>query len=191
VFAATNRDLAAELQASRFRADLFYRLDLVELRLPPLRDRREDIPYLVAAFVAEFGRRFGKHIQGIAPEAERRLMAAPWTGNVRQLRNALERACMLAEGEFLTERELGPAIDSDWTTAAVQPPAAAQPEGAAVSDSLLAIEREHVMRVLQRTRGNKQAAARELQISRRALYRLLERHHLHDLISRRLPANAS
>jgi DNA-binding NtrC family response regulator len=191
VFAATNRDLAAELQASRFRADLFYRLDLVELRLPPLRDRREDIPYLVAAFVAEFGRRFGKHIQGIAPEAERRLMAASWTGNVRQLRNALERACMLAEGEFLTERELGPAIDSDWTTAAAQPPAAAQPEGAVLSDSLLAIEREHVMRVLQRTRGNKQAAARELQISRRALYRLLERHHLHDLISRRLPANAS
>jgi DNA-binding NtrC family response regulator len=194
VFAATNRDLAADLQTGRFRADLFYRLDLVELRLPPLRDRREDIPSLVAAFVAEFGRRFGKRIHGLAPEAERQLVAAPWTGNVRQLRNTIERACMLTDGEFLTERELIPAVGAIEAPVDAPLPAATATgatEPAPAADSLFAIEREHVMRVLQRTRGNKQAAARELQISRRALYRLLERHHLEDLISRRVVESVS
>jgi DNA-binding NtrC family response regulator len=192
VFAATNRDLAVEIQAGRFRADLFYRLDVVELRLPPLRDRREDVPYLVAAFVEEFGRRFGKRICGITPEAEHTLLAAPWTGNIRQLRNTIERACMLAEGDFVTERELGPAVGQQQIAAIAPLPETVQgTEPGSLSESLLAMERDQVMRVLQRTRGNKQAAARELQISRRALYRLLERHHLEDMITRRVRPSVS
>ncbi len=192
VFAATNRDLSVEVQSGRFRADLFYRLDLVELRIPPLRARREDIPCLVAAFVAEFAKRFGRRIHGIAPDAERRLAADPWMGNVRQLRNTIERACMLAEGEFITDREIGPMVMVESLAPAGNGRAAAL-EGPppALPDSLVAVERDHVVRVLERTRGNKQAAARELQISRRALYRLLERHHLDDLISRRLRGAAS
>jgi DNA-binding NtrC family response regulator len=191
VFAATNRDLSAEVQAGRFRADLFYRLDLVELRIPPLRARREDIPYLVAAFVAEFAKRFGKRVQGIAPDAERRLAGDPWTGNVRQLRNTIERACMLAEGDVITEREVGPIVMVEARAPASSNPApVAESSAPSVPESLLAVERDHVVRVLERTGGNKQAAARELQISRRALYRLLERHHLNDLINRRLHGEA-
>ena len=106
LIAATNRDLRAEVAAGRFRADLYYRLNIVEVALPPLRDRREDIPYLTAAFVRGFSQRFSKPLVGLTPGAERMLAEATWDGNVRQLRNVLERACMLADGEYVTESDL-------------------------------------------------------------------------------------
>jgi hypothetical protein len=106
IIAATNRDLRAEIEAGRFRRDLFYRLNVVEVRLPALRDRREDIPYLVAAFVRDVSERLQKAVAGLTPGAERLLMAAPWDGNVRELRNVVERACIMADGDFISEREL-------------------------------------------------------------------------------------
>src|SRR6185436_5142666 len=106
VIAATNRNLSDEVAAGRFRQDLYYRLNIVEIALPALRDRPEDIPYLSAAFVKEFSTRFGKALVGIGPGAERLLQNAPWPGNVRELRNTLERACMLSEGHILSEREV-------------------------------------------------------------------------------------
>src|SRR5205085_7764499 len=112
VIAATNRDLRAEVGAGRFRSDLYYRLNIVEIALPPLRDRREDIPYLSAAFVKEFAARFKKSLMGISPGAERVLQNSPWRGNVRELRNTLERACMLSESHLLSERELLSAMGS-------------------------------------------------------------------------------
>ena len=107
VIAATNRDLRAEVAAGRFRSDLYYRLNIVEVQLPPLRDRREDIPYLTAAFVRETSER----LQKTAGRADTRRRArcspaASWDGNVRELKNVIERACILADGEFITEREL-------------------------------------------------------------------------------------
>jgi two-component system response regulator AtoC len=188
VLAATNRDLPTEVAAGRFRADLFYRLDLVELRVPPLSERREDIPYLVAAFITEFAARFKKRIDGVAPEAERRLRTARWSGNIRELRNTVERACMLVEGPLITERELWPVAATSRES--VVPPRETAGDSSR-GDSLHAIEREHVVRVLERTKGNKQAAARELQISRRALYRLIERHHLDACVNRKAPELAS
>ena len=101
VFAATNRDLHADVAAGRFRTDLLYRLNIIELSLPPLRDRREDIPYLVAAFVREISSRLKKPIGGISADAERTLVIAHWEGNVRELRNVVERACILAEGDLI------------------------------------------------------------------------------------------
>ena len=98
VIAATNRDLAREVRDGHFRSDLFYRLNIVEIRLPPLGERREDITYLTAAFVREFARRFQKQLIGVSPAGERLLFSARWDGNVRELRNVLERACMLATG---------------------------------------------------------------------------------------------
>src|SRR5205823_11387811 len=92
VIAATNRDLRAEVAAGRFRGDLFYRLNVVEVQLPPLRDRREDIPYLTAAFVRECAERIRKPLTGLTPSAERVLFNAPWDGNVRELKNVIERA---------------------------------------------------------------------------------------------------
>jgi len=101
VIAATNRDLRAEVAAGRFRGDLFYRLDVVEVTLPPLRERREDIPYLTAEFMRECAVRIQKPVQGLTPAAERLLLAARWDGNVRELKNVIERACILSDGTML------------------------------------------------------------------------------------------
>ena len=192
VLAATNRDLRAEVDAGRFRSDLYYRLNVIELLVPPLRERREDIPYLVATFVREFSRRIGRRIEGITPGAERLLMAAAWPGNVRELRNVIERASMLAEGDVLTERALAGPFGAAMTSAAPVPPALAaaevppaRPPDTVPSRSLDEVERDHVVRVLDETNGNKQVAAARLGVSRRALYRLLERHALDRYVQRR------
>jgi DNA-binding NtrC family response regulator len=185
VIAATNRDLRAEVEAGRFRSDLFYRLNIVEVKLPPLRDRREDIPYLTAAFVRETAERLQKPLVGLTPGAERLLGAARWDGNVRELRNVLERACILADGDFITEKELAISMPPVAYAAVrvVSHPAAK--DGGAETDLLVNVEREHIQRALLRARGNKKAAARMLGLSRRALYRRLERLDLGDTISRR------
>jgi len=173
VIAATNRDLRAEVAAGRFRGDLFYRLNVVEVELPPLRDRREDVPYLTAAFVGDCARRMQKPLTGLTAAAERLLLDARWDGNVRELKNVVERACMLAEGNLITERDieasLGPA------------PAAGRNAQGRASAALHAVERGHIVDVLRQVHGNRMAAAKILGISRRALYRRLERHQIADI----------
>jgi two-component system, NtrC family, response regulator HydG len=190
VIAATNRDLREEVAAGRFRSDLYYRLNVVEVKLPALRDRREDIPYLTAAFVRETSERLIKPLVGLTPGAERLLGMAPWDGNVRELRNVIERACILADGAFITERDLAVSMPpAGQARARVVVPSAADEEQAAASDDLLVtVEREHIQRALVRAHGNKKAAARMLGLSRRALYRRLERLDLGDTIMRRRDA---
>jgi DNA-binding NtrC family response regulator len=171
VIAATHRPLERDVQTGRFRRDLYYRLGVVDLRVPPLRDRREDIPLLVRAFIDEYSRQFGKTIRGATPGAERRLVHHDWPANVRELRNTLERACLLAAGEFID--------DGDIILKPVTPdagPAAAFPGGPVrpIAD----LERAEIVRALEETRGNKNQAARRLGISRRALYRRLEKFGL-------------
>jgi two-component system response regulator AtoC len=174
VIAATNRDLRVEVAAGRFRGDLFYRLNVVEVELPPLRDRREDIPYLTAAFVGDCATRMQKPLTGLTPVAERLLLNASWAGNVRELKNVVERACMLAEGNLITEREiegtLGPALSRGQTA-----------QGRASTPALHTVERGHIVDVLRQVNGNRMAAAKILGISRRALYRRLERHQIADV----------
>ena len=184
VVAATNRDLRAEVAAGRFRSDLYYRLNVVEVALPPLRERREDIPYLTAAFVRETSDRLQKPLLGLTPGAERVLAMAPWDGNVRELRNVIERACILADGDFITERELSISMPPARHTLQAPATASAQ-DSTASADLLVTVEREHIQRALVRARGNKKAAARMLGLSRRALYRRLERLDLGDTIIRR------
>jgi two-component system response regulator HydG len=186
VIAATNRDLRAEVAAGRFRSDLFYRLNIVEVKLPPLRDRREDIPYLTAAFVRDTAERLQKPMVGLTPGAERLLGAASWDGNVRELRNVIERACILAEGDFITEKELAISMPPvAYTGVRVVTSSGVRPEAAPADDLLVNVEREHIQRALVRAHGNKKAAARMLGLSRRALYRRLERLDLGDTIMRR------
>jgi two-component system, NtrC family, response regulator HydG len=181
VVAATNRDLVAEVAAGRFRSDLYYRLNIVELRLSPLRERKEDIPYLTAAFVREFSKQFHKSILGPTPAAERLLMTARWSGNVRELRNVIERVCILCDGNFFSERELLPMLSpSSRETAAadtvLERQAALVERADSVNRPLLALaERDHIRKVLQSTGNNKKVAAEMLGLSRRALYRRLER----------------
>jgi DNA-binding NtrC family response regulator len=187
IVAATNRDLHAEVAAGRFRSDLYYRLNIVEVRLPALRDRREDIPYLTAAFVRETSERLQKPLAGLTPGAERVLSVVPWDGNVRELRNVIERACIMADGDFITERELAVSMPPATFAPMRQTPGAPAPpiEAAPGSDLLVTVEREHIQRALVRSHGNKKAAARMLGLSRRALYRRLERLDLGDTIMRR------
>jgi len=185
VFAATNRDLHAEVAAGRFRTDLLYRLNVIELSLPPLRDRREDIPYLVAAFVREISSRLKKPIGGISADAERTLVNAHWEGNVRELRNVVERACILAEGDLITTRDLVrltvPAAGAAGSPAgaAAPPQSMTPPNDRGDTNQLDLVQKDHILRVLDRVHGNKKAAAELLGISRRKLYRFLEQHQLH------------
>jgi len=189
VIAATNRDLKAEVATGRFRSDLYYRLNIVEVKLPTLRDRREDIPYLTAAFVRETSARLQKPVVGLSPGAERVLGAGQWEGNVRELRNVIERACILVDGELITERELAVTMPD-----AVAPPVPAPMGYAAVrpaiedKDLLATVERDHIQLALVRAGGNKKAAAKMLGLSRRALYRRLERLDLSATITRRRDA---
>jgi DNA-binding NtrC family response regulator len=174
VVCATNRDLGEEAAAGRFRSDLLYRLNVVQISLPALRDRREDIPYLTAAFLREFGQRFGKDISGLALPAARRLGDASWPGNIRQLRNVLERACILADGPVITEQ----AISASLRQSPAHGLRLSADEAEESDQALSSLERQHIMKVIAETGGNKARAARQLGLSRRALYRRLERYGL-------------
>jgi two-component system response regulator HydG len=186
VLSATNRDLRVEVSAARFRSDLFYRLNSVVLALPPLRDRREDIPYLTAAFLQEFAGRLGKRVAGITSSAERRLLTAPWDGNVRELRNVLERACILTDREFVSERELAGSMEEVAFGPSSPVRVASDADVPDADPELLStVERDHILRALRKANGNKKAAASLLGVSRRALYRRLERLNLGDTITRR------
>jgi DNA-binding NtrC family response regulator len=174
VLAATNRDLEAEVGAGRFRADLFYRLNVVEIHVPPLRVRLDDIPYLTATFVRECRERLGKPLLGVTPSAERMLMASDWPGNVRQLRNLIERASMLCEGDLISERELR--IGLPQRAPVVPPTGGTAVRASAATDASLTIratKRAHVRKVLNDLAGDREAAARMLGVSRRTLNRLL------------------
>ena len=192
VLAATNRDLRAEMAAGRFRRDLYYRLNLVEICLPALRERREDIPYLVDRFVEACTERFQKPIVGLTPTAESLLQHAPWAGNIRELRNVVEEACLLSDSDTVTEAQiracLPPTAPAFAAADRPRPPVSRTGfrEGDPTSLALLVtVERSHILRVLEYARGNKRQAASALGISRRALYRRLERLGLEGTIVRR------
>ena len=165
VIAATNRRLDAEVATGRFRSDLYYRLNVVEITVPPLRERSEDIPYLTAAFVRKFARDFARPITGLTSTAEERLSRWTWPGNVRELRNVIERACLLCEGHLLTEADLSRSLK--------ERPAAAVADDEPVGPPP---NRDEVRTALDVTGGNKSLAARRLGISRRALYRLIDKY---------------
>jgi transcriptional regulator with GAF, ATPase, and Fis domain len=177
--AATNRDLRGWATQGRFRSDLFYRLSTIELHIPPLRDRREDIPYLTASFVREFALKLNRPIKGITAQAERLLQQSAWLGNVRELRNVIERACILSDSRSVTEREVSSALSTVPTIAGDASPRSVGGAGLAADDPGAALmstaQREQITRVLRQAGGNKAAAAKQLGMSRRSLYRWLEK----------------
>jgi len=172
LLAATNRDLAREVREGRFREDLYYRINVMSLQLPPLRQRPGDVPLLVERFLGPDW--------SIEPEALRAVSGYDWPGNVRQLSNALERAKILADDRLVRLRDLPPEVTGGGLAAASHtfgatasngsgPAAAGAAESA--SDDLASIERAHIVEVLRREGGNKARAARALGINRRSLYR--------------------
>ena len=175
VVAATNQDLRAALEEGTFREDLYYRLNVVPISIPPLRDRREDVPYLVDHFVARFGRESGKPLKGITPGAQKKLMDFHWPGNVRELENIIERAVALSPGETIDvddiRLDLSPAKPAYGVAAATRGEETGPfpPDGTTLEQ----FEDEIIKESLRRTNGNKSQAARLLGISRNALrYRL-------------------
>ena len=166
VVAATNKDLAAEVAAGRFREDLFYRLNVVTLHLPPLRDRREDIPELVEHLVARHAAAMGKKVSGVTHEAMQLLLACPWKGNIRELDNALQRAVILGDGPLVTPADLPP----DLAPRADDPSAVDNLE-----EAVRRFEKRHIERLL-RVATDKKDAARRLEIGLSSLYRKIEQY---------------
>jgi DNA-binding NtrC family response regulator len=178
--AATNRNLEELVKAGKFRDDLFYRLQVVTITLPPLRQRGEDVVLLANAFLREYARENNKVISEITPEAMNALQLYQWPGNVRELRTAIERAVVLARGEKIGLRDLPPAVSAVVETAHEQ--GAVPPEQLAKSAMTLdEVERLMIINALKATEGNRSESARRLGISRRTLHRKLHDYKLEDL----------
>lgn len=165
VLSATNADLSAEVAAGRFREDLLFRLNTIEIHLPPLRERREDVPLLAAHFLRRYGARYRKPLSAFHPDAMRALLAYAWPGNIRELDHTVERAVLLASGDTVRPGDLS---------------LRAAGEGAAKLEdmSLEDVERILIQKALAKHQGNVSVAAKALGLSRSALYRRLERHGL-------------
>jgi DNA-binding NtrC family response regulator len=170
LLAATNRHLAEEVKAGRFREDLYYRINVMALQLPPLRERHGDVPLLVQHFLGSEWT--------IEPEALAAIERYRWPGNVRQLINAIERAKILADDREILVEDLPPEVVHSAPEA--PPPLPAPVADLSAHDDLTAVQRAHVIEVLNRERGNKARTARALGINRRSLYRLLERYGIHS-----------
>ncbi len=185
IVAATNRDLAAEVRAGRFREDLFYRLNVIAIRLPPLRERREDVPLLASVFLRRLAERHGKVLSGYAPDALAALEAYSWPGNVRELEHAVERAVVLSVGPQIEERDLPePVREAGGLPPPVVPPGSiAIPFGTPMEE----IERLVIRETLRHTRGDKTLAAQLLRIAPRTIYRKLDRDEAGRLVDPAAP----
>ena len=168
IIAATNKDLAHLVKENRFREDLFYRLNVITLTVPPLRDRREDIPLLAEHFLKRFAEKNEKPLKGFTPQAMDRLIKHHWPGNVREIMNTIESAVVLSRSSYLTEEDL-PLIRRDLGHAP-------QAGGVATGVSLDEIEKETILKTLESVRGNKSEAARKLGITRATLHKKLKRY---------------
>jgi len=168
LLASTNRDLRGEVASGAFREDLFYRLSVIPLRVPPLRERKEDIPLLAEHFLGVYTERYGNGVMQISPAGMRRLESQEWRGNVRELQHVIERAVVLAGGSTLGPEDLSPLAE--------------QPESADGDETLHGFieeqSRAHMLGVLERTNWHKRRAAEILGIDRATLYRLLKKHGL-------------
>jgi DNA-binding NtrC family response regulator len=171
IIAATNRNLEDAVRDGTFRTDLFYRLNVVPIDLPPLRERREDIPLLVERFTEDFSRVYGVEPKRVTPAAMERIVQYAWPGNIRELQNAIERAFALSSEPEITLKDLPPAV-----LRAEEPAPAAEPVIEPLP--LEEIERRNIIAALQRTGGNKNEAARLLGIDRQRLYRKIEKYGL-------------
>jgi DNA-binding NtrC family response regulator len=189
VLAATHRDLPDLVRQGRFREDLYYRLNVVTLALPPLRARRQDIPLLIDHFLRELTSRHGRGPVAVDPEAQRRLLAYEWPGNIRELQNVLERAMLLAEQDVIGPEHLTPIVRAAAESALASPlalptgpdsdaGAPAKPDADDRLQSLEEVERRHVLHVLTAMRGNRDETSRILGISRRTLSRMIQRWNL-------------
>jgi transcriptional regulator with PAS, ATPase and Fis domain len=166
VIAATNKNLQKQVNQGEFRDDLYYRLKVVQIQIPPLRERREDIPLLVNYFCDSFNRAFGKSITGVSEEVLAIFMRYPWPGNVRELKHAIEHAFVVCHAEMIARQHLPPEITTGHDTGG--------PHGAESYDQ----EMQSIRRALEKSGWNKAKAARMLGLSRQTIYRKIAKHKL-------------
>jgi len=174
--AATNKNLREAVREGAFRQDLYFRLNVIQIVIPPLRERKEDILPLVEFFIDHYNRKFKRHIQGVTPEAAELLLAHDWPGNVRELRNAIERAMILEEGTHITPASLPIAISK--SEPAVARPVLAAREIPDEEMSLAENEKQLLIRALEKTNGNQTQAARLLKITRDTLRYKMKKYGL-------------
>jgi two-component system response regulator AtoC len=177
IITATHRDLSNETKAGRFREDLFYRLNVLLIHCPALRDRREDIPLLIEHFLARNNARLGTSIRGLDTEARRLLYEYAWPGNVRELENTIERAMVLTEGDMITAADLPERVREARDPVQMQ---LASGE-LSVKKTMRIIEEILIRRALQKTKGNRTRAAEVLEISHRALLYKIKDYQITDL----------
>jgi two-component system response regulator HydG len=172
VLAASNQDLAEAVREARLREDLYYRLAVFTIEVPPLCERIEDIPFLVDQFIQAFARANGKTISGVDNQCMEELRSRPWPGNARELRNAIERAVIVGEGPLITKADLPPPSPLNDRPSRVEPPEASSlPVGAPLRE----VERELILKTLESVGGNRARAAQILGISAKTLYNKLGR----------------
>ena len=162
VIAATSKDLKKEVQEGRFREDLFYRINVMTIHLPPLRERRGDVPLLIGYFIDRFNKKLKKNIEGLSSQAMPNLIGYSWPGNIRELENTIERAVLLAKGRWITPAELPSSVTSDQSiTSSVDPE-----HTLSIKKASRSLERNLIQKALELTGGNRSKAAKILEISR-------------------------
>jgi two-component system response regulator AtoC len=174
VIAATSRDLRKEIEATRFREDLYYRINVMSIHLPPLRERRGDIPLLTGYFIDLFNKKLGKNIEGLSSEATPVLMEYPWPGNVRELENIMERAVLLATGRWITPADL----PSHMTQSRRLSPCCGTDESLSLKKASKDLERDLIGKALKLTGGNRSQAAKILEVSRPMLLSKIKEYQL-------------
>jgi two-component system response regulator HydG len=167
IIAATNKDLTQAIKGGTFREDLFYRLNVVLIQMPPLRARKNDIPLLAQHFLEKYNARLGKDIRGLAPDALELMLRHDWPGNVRELENTMERLVVLSSGPYLEPSDL-------VFAGTILTPAREASSGLSLKD----LERDHILQMLQRYHGHKSDTARALGIDRKTLREKLKRYNI-------------
>ncbi|TKI57307.1 sigma-54-dependent Fis family transcriptional regulator [Brevibacillus antibioticus] len=178
VIAATNRDLQERIRQELFREDLYYRLNVVPIRMPPLRERKEDIPLLIRHFLAKYGKEAGKHDLCLSVAATEALIAYHWPGNVRQLENTIERAVILTRGVVIDQEHVLSPIQENAVSELTKGHGKMSYEGRTMREIIAQVEQEAIVHALRKERGNKLQTAKRLGISRRALLYKLQMYGL-------------
>jgi len=173
VLSATSRDLKEDIKQGNFREDLYHRINVFEIKLPPLREKKEDIPLLSRRFLGKFNKAYKKNVLGISQRAQKALLDYSWSGNVRQLENIIERAVMLCQEKFIDIKDLDHYLREATAEEEVSAPSPTAP-----LLRLDDVEKNHILEILKRANNNKQKAAEILGLSRQALYRKLKKHKI-------------